>query len=153
MVDKIDTRAVSGILYGVYKALYGLVGENAAAVMRKAAPDILDQLGKMGVDFSCVDDVDKLSQKLGETAVNAGLCDKMAFSLNGNELTANITQCSFFGLTKRLKEEGIPPFGCPFAALTIAIAEKNLGKKARLKKLEPAGAPGDTVMVVELMDK
>ena len=44
MVDKIDTRAASGILYGVYKALYGLVGENAAAVMRKAAPDILDEL-------------------------------------------------------------------------------------------------------------
>jgi len=153
MVDRIDTRAVSGILYGLYKALYGLVGDNAAAVMRKAAPDILDQLGKLGVDFSCVDDVDKLSQKLGETAVNAVLCDKMAFSLNGNELTANITQCSFFDLTKRLKEEGIPPFGCPFAALTIAIAEKNLGKKARLKKLEPAGAPGDTVMVVELIDK
>ncbi len=153
MVDKIDTRAVSGILYGVYKALYGLVGENAAAVMRKAAPDILDELGKLGVDFSCVDDVDKLSAKLGETMVETGLCDKMEFSLNGNELTANITQCSLYGLTSRLKEEGIPPFGCPFAALTIAVSEKNLGKKARLKTLEPAGAPGDTVMVVELMDK
>ena len=47
MVDKIDTRAASGILYGVYKALYGLVGDNAAAVMRKAAPDILDELGKL----------------------------------------------------------------------------------------------------------
>ncbi len=153
MVDKIDTRAVSGILYGVYKALYGLVGDSSAAVMRKAAPDILDQLGKMGVDFSCVDDVDKLSQKLRDTAVTAGLCDDMAFSLDGNQLTANITQCSFFPLTMRLKEEGIPPFGCPFAALTIAIAEKNLGKKARVVKLEPAGAPGDTVLVVELMDK
>ncbi len=30
---------------------------------------------------------------------------------------------------------------------------QNLGKKARLKKLEPAGAPGDTMMIVELMDK
>ena len=153
MVDKIDTRAVSGILYGLYKSLHSLVGDNAAAVMRRAAPDILDQMGKMGVDFSCVDDVDKLSQKLGETAVNAGLCDKMDFSLNGNELTANITQCSFYDLTMRLKQEGIPPFGCPFAALTIAIAEKNLGKKARVKKLEPVGAPGDTHLVVELMDK
>jgi hypothetical protein len=153
MADKIDTRAVSGILYGLYKALHGLVGDSSAAVMRKAAPDILDQLGKMGVDFSCVDDVDKLSKKLRETAVSAGLCDDMAFSLDGNDLTTNITQCSFYPLTMSLKEQGIPPFGCPFVALTIAIAEKNLGKKARLKKLEPAGAPGDTVMVVELTDK
>ncbi|MEJ2719090.1 MAG: hypothetical protein P8182_18485 [Deltaproteobacteria bacterium] len=153
MVDKIDRRAVSGILYGLYRALYGLVGENSAAVMRKAAPDILDELGKLGVDFSCADDVDKLSQKLGETAVSTGLCDKMDFSLNGNDLRADITGCSFFDLTSRLKEEGIPPFGCPFAALTIAVAEQNLGKKARLKTLEPGGAPGDTVMVVELRDK
>jgi len=152
MPEKVDSRAVAGVLYGLYKALYGLVGDNAAAVMRRAAPDILDQLGKLGVDFSCVDDIDKLSQKLGETAVNAGLCDEMKFSLNGSELTADITNCTFFDLTKRLKEEGIPPFGCPFAALTIAIAEKNLGKRARLKTLEPVGE-GNSRMVVDLMDK
>jgi hypothetical protein len=153
MTDKIDVRAVEGILYGVYKALHSLVGDGAAAVMRKAAPDILDMLGKLGVDFSCVDDVDKLSKKMGETMVQTGMCEGMTWTLNGNELTANITQCSFFSLTARLKEEGIPPFGCPFAALTIAIAEKNLGKRARLKKLEPMGKPGDTQLVVELMDK
>lgn len=151
--EKIDRRAVEGILYGLYRALHNVVGDSAAAVMRKAAPDILDELGKLGVDFSCVDDVDKLSTKLGETATSLGLCDAMAFKLDGNQLTANITQCSFFDLTSRLKSEGIPPFGCPFAALTIAIAEKNLGKRARLISLEPAGKPGDTVMVVELHDK
>ncbi|MFH0823424.1 MAG: hypothetical protein V2B18_11790 [Pseudomonadota bacterium] len=153
MPQTIDVRAVEGILYGVYKALHGVVGDGAYAVMRKAAPDILEMLGKLGVDFSCVDDVDKLSAKLGETMVQVGMCEKMAFSLNGNELTANITQCSFFPLTMKLKEDGIPPFGCPFAALTIAIAEKNLGKRARLKSLEPAGNPGDTRLVVELFDK
>jgi hypothetical protein len=151
--DKIDVRAAQGVLYGVYKALYSVVGESSAAIMRKAAPDILEMLGKLGVDFSCVDDVDKLSAKLGETMVQAGMCDKMTFTLNGNDLQADITQCAFFPLTMKLKEDGIPPFGCPFAALTIAIAEKNLGKRARLKVLEPAGNPGDTRLVVELMDK
>jgi hypothetical protein len=151
--DKIDVRAVQGVLYGVYKALHGVVGDSAGAVMRKAAPDILDMLGKLGVDFACVDDVDKLSAKLGETMVQAGLCDKMVFTLNGNELQADITQCSLYPLTMKLKEDGIPPFGCPFAALTIAIAEKNLGKRARLKLLEPVGNPGDTRLIVELLDK
>ena len=150
--EKIDSRAVAAILYGVYKALYSVVGDNSAAVMRRAAPDILDELGKLGVDFSCVDDVDKLSQKLGETAESCGLCDSMKFSMAGNELTANIDNCTFFDLTQRLKSEGIPPFGCPFAALTIAIAEKNLGKRARLKVLEPSGERSSK-MVVELMDK
>jgi predicted hydrocarbon binding protein len=150
--DKIDVRAVQGILYGVYKALHAVVGDSSAAVMRKAAPDILEELGKLGVDFSCVDDVDKLTAKIGETAVNTGLCDEMKFSLNGSELTAEITNCSFYDLTMALKEQGIPPFGCPFAAITIAVAEKNLGKRARLKSLDPAGE-GNTRMVVELSDK
>ncbi len=153
MAQQIDVRAVQGILYGVYKALHNVVGDSASAVMRKAAPDILDMLGKLGVDFSCVDDVDKLSTKLGETMVQTGMCEGMQFHLDGAELTANITQCSFYPLTMKLKEEGIPPFGCPFAALTIAIAEKNLGKRARLKTLEPVGKPGDTRLVVELFDK
>jgi hypothetical protein len=132
-----------------------LAGDSAAAVMRKAAPDILEELGKLGVDFSCVDDIQKLESKLGETAVSTGLCDKMAFKLDGNELKANITNCVFFDLTLQLKEEGIPPFGCPFAAMTIALAEKNLGKRARLKTLQPTpgGKPGDTEMVVELHEK
>lgn len=151
--DKIDVRAVQGVLYGVYKALHGVVGDNSAAVMRKAAPEILKMMSTLGVDFSCVDDVDKLSAKLGETMVQAGMCDKMVFTMNGNDLQADITQCSFFPLTMKLKEEGIPPFGCPFAALTIAIAEQNLGKRGRLKSLEPVGQPGDTRLVVELMDR
>jgi len=151
--DKIDVRAVEGVLYGVYKALYSVVGESSAAVMRKAAPDILEMFAHLGVDFSCVDDVDKLSNKLGETMVGTGMCESMKFTMNGNDLQADIKQCSFYPLTMKLKEEGIPPFGCPFAALTIAIAEKNLGKRARLKTLEPAGQPGDTRLVVELMDK
>ena len=100
-----------------------------------------------------MDDVAKLEQKLGETAVNCGLCEKMDFSMNGSELTANITGCSLFKLTERLKSEGIEPFGCPFVAMTIAVSEKNLGKKARLKSLEPTGGEGNTKMVVELMEK
>lgn len=151
--EKIDARAVEGILYGLYKALYGVVGDSASAVMRKAAPDILDEMSKLGVDFSCVDDVDKLSSKLGETSVNLGMCDEMKFSLDGNKLTADIKGCSFFKLTQRLREEGMEPFGCPFRALTIAIAEKNLGKRAKVLTLEPTGGEGNTRMVVELIDK
>ena len=41
------------------------------------------------------------------------------------------------GATLYATVEGIPPFGCPFAALTIALAEKNLGKRARLEARRP----------------
>ena len=155
MERAVDVRAVQGVLYGLYKALYNMAGASASAVMRKAAPDILDALGALGVDFSCVDDLSKLESKLGETMVATGMCDHMSFNMEGKDLRANIKNCAFYDLTVKLKEEGIPPFGCPFAALTIALAERNLGKKARVKTLEPVagGNPGDTTLLVELHEK
>ncbi len=152
MSDKIDVKVVQGVLYGIYKSLYKIAGASSAAIMRQAAPDILDALNHMGVDFSCVDDINKLQSKLGETLIGAGTCDDIKFALDGDVLTAKITNCAFYDLTMKLKSEGIPPFGCPFAALTIAIAEKNLGKRARLVHLAPTegGASGDTTLKVEL---
>ena len=154
MTKQIDVRVVEGILYGLYKALYKIAGSSASAVMRQAAPDILLELNKIGVDFSCVDNVAKLESKLGDTMTTTGMCDSFKLDMDGNKLKAEIHNCSFAELTAQLKDEGIPPFGCPFAALTIAIAEKNLGKKARLADLHPVegGDPGDTYLEVELFD-
>jgi hypothetical protein len=155
MGEKIDVRAVQGILYGIYAALHKIAGDSAAAVMRSAAPEILGELTKLGVDFSDVTDVPKLESMLKETIVGAGLCDDIAFELDkdGKELKTNIANCAFFDLNSHLENDGIPPFGCPFAALTIAVAEKNLGKKARLKTLRPlpGGKKGDSEMVIELI--
>ena len=152
MGRSVDTRAVQGVLYGIYKALFKIAGDSAAAVMRQAAPDILHELGQLGVSFDCVDDVQKLSNKIGETMEKTGMCDKMEMSIEGDRLKAKIKNCAFYDLTMHLKADNIPPFGCPFAALTIAIAEKNLGKRARLVNLEPVpgGDPGDTQMEVQL---
>jgi len=155
MPKTIDVRVASGILYGLYKAIYEIAGTSAPAIMRRAAPDILAELHELGVDFTGVNSIEKLEDQLKDTMVRSGCCDNMTFKLQGNELRADITNCSFFPLTSALGEKGIPPFGCPFAALTLAVAEKNLGKKARVKHLAPVegGKPGDTVLVVELHDK
>lgn len=155
MGRSVDVRAVQAVLYGVYKSLYEIAGASAPAVMRRAAPDILNQLQDMGVDFTGVNSIEKLEDQLRETMVKSGCCDEMSFKLEGNELRADITNCSFFDLTMALKEKGIPPFGCPFAALTVAVAERNLGKKARVKHLAPTegGKAGDTTLIVELHDR
>lgn len=155
MSEKVDVKAVEAILYGLYKAIHKLAGASAPAVMRQAAPDMLDELNKLGVDFSCVDDIEKLENKLGETVTNTGLCDSIEFTMNGDDLTAKIHGCAFYSLTAQLKSEGIEPFGCPFAALTVALAEKNLGKRAKVKELHPTdgGGPGDTTLVVEMHEK
>ncbi len=155
MPKTIDVRAVQGILYGVYKAIHEIAGASAPAIMRRAAPDILAELHELGVDFTGVNSIEKLEDQLRDTMVKSGTCDNMSFKLQGNELRADITNCSFYPLTMALRDKGIPPFGCPFAALTVAVSEKNLGKKARVKHLAPTegGKPGDTTLIVELHDK
>ena len=155
MARQIDVRVVESILYALFKSLHTIAGSSAPALMRKAGPDMLSKINDLGVDFSCVDNIEKLESKLGETMVNTGMCDKMDFHLDDNNLTAKITGCAFFELTANLKKEGIEPFGCPFAGLTVALAEKNLGKRARVKNLAPTpgGQPGDTTIVVELHEK
>ncbi|MDX9720413.1 MAG: hypothetical protein RBU37_06685 [Myxococcota bacterium] len=152
MSQMVDVRAVSGILFGVYKALFEVTGASSAAIMRKASPDILSELEKMGVDFSTVNSIERLEMALRNTMVSAGMCDDMSFSLDGDKLQTNIKGCAFHGLTSDLKKEGIPPFGCPFAAVTLALAERNLGMRARVVELQPTpgGALGDTQMVVQL---
>jgi len=152
---QIDARAVQAVLYGVYKALHSIAGASSAAIMRRAAPDILEALGLFGVSLGNVSSVEKLQETLAETMVSAGCCDKMDFSLEGAKLTCKITNCTFFDLTMELKKKNIPPFGCPFAALTLAIADKALNKNARVIFLEPTkgGMPGDTTLVVELHDR
>ncbi|MDX9720412.1 MAG: hypothetical protein RBU37_06680 [Myxococcota bacterium] len=155
MAATIDVRAVSAVLYGVYKALYDVAGSSAGAIMRKASGDILLELEKLGVDFSSVNSIERLGMMIRETAVLSGMCEDISFTLEGERLRANISNCAFFPLTSHLREQGIPPFGCPFAALTVALAERNLGKRGRVVELQPTpgGNPGDTQLVVELHDR
>ena len=152
MSKTVSTVAVQAILYGIYKALHKIAGASAPAVMRQAAPDILDGLTRFGGNLPEVTDINELQKAVGSLMTEAGCCERMDFSMEGEELTANITDCSFFDLTSALGDEGIPPFGCPFAAMTMALAERNLGKKARVTHLAPTdgGNPGDTTLKVTM---
>ncbi len=152
MGKNVDSVLVQAVLYGIYKALYKITGASAAAVMRQAAPDILDGLEILGVELPRVTDVNELSAAVKEMVTSTGACDDIEFNLDNDVLTASITNCTFFDLTMALKKLDIPPFGCPFAAMTLALAEKNLGKKARIVHLAPTegGKEGDTTLKVQL---
>ena len=152
MADKIDVRAVEGVLYGIHAALHRIAGDSAPAVMRAAAPEILSEMSKLGVDFSKIQDASELESALRDTMVSAGLCDDLTLYIDGDELRTNITNCAFADLGDHLTAEQIDPVACPFASLTIALAEKSMGKKARLKLLQPVpgGKHGDTEIVIQL---
>lgn len=136
MSRQVDVLAVESILYGVYKATYNVIGDSSASLMRKMAPEIFNMFGKLGLDFSGTDNLGDIEMKLSETFKKLGMCDKITLFQKEDLLTVEIKNCAFSQLTKRLIDEDIPLFACPFAALTIAIAERNLKKKARLKTID-----------------
>lgn len=132
--------------------------------MRTAAPAMLDALEGFGADFSNVTDINELSTNLGNTLVNAGMCDSIEFKLEEQDgkqfIRTTVNNCAFWDLTVRLGKEGVPPFGCPYAALTVALAQRNLGKRARPVALEGTPAPcarpgagdGNTQILIEFLD-
>ncbi len=151
----VDAKIVNGILFGIYKSLNDIAGDGASAVLRQAAPIILEELDIKEENTSSLSDINILGEKISEAAKKTGLCDKYDLTLQGNKLKANIKNCVLYDLTIQLKNEGIPPFGCPFTALTLAAADKHLGKKGRLLTQipTPGGNNGDTTLVIELHDK
>ena len=136
MSRQIDVLAVESILYGIYKATYNVMGDSSASLMRKMAPEILNMFEKLGFDFSGTDNLEGIATKFSETFKKLGLCDSITLSQKEELLTVEIQNCAFTALTKRLMDENIPLFACPFAALAIAITERNLNRKARLKTID-----------------
>lgn len=136
MSRQVDVLAVESILYGVYKATYNVIGESSASLMRKIAPETFNMFEKLGFDFSGIDNLEGIEMKFSETFKKLGMCDNITLSQKEDLLTVEINNCAFTPLTKRLIDENIPLFACPFAAITIAIAERNLKKKARLKSIK-----------------
>ncbi len=151
----VDAKIVKGILFGIYKSLNNIAGDGATAILRQAAPIILEELGIEEGTVSSAKDIQILGAKISDAAEKTGLCDKYDLVLQGNKLKANIKNCALYDLTIQLKNEGIPPFGCPFTALTLAAADKHLGKKGRLLTQipTPGGNDGDTTLIIELHDQ
>jgi len=151
MGRQVDVSAVEGILYGIYKATYNVMGDSSASLLRKAASDIFSMIDKSGEEFSDTDSLENIEKQLNEKLKDTGICDKIALSQDDDLLKLEIKNYAFSGLTKRLMDEGLPAVGCPFDAIAIIVAERFLNKKARLKNLEPAvSGEADMQVVVQL---
>jgi len=137
--DKIDRLGTNALLYAFTKALHRAVGGSAAAVMRQAGPDMIKELGALGINGLASNDIHVLEENMGKLTKQLGFCDDISFEEDGDSLKIHVKGCSFWELTQGLKEEGIPPFACPFAGIMVALAEKNLGVRARIKEITPEG--------------
>ncbi len=137
--DKVDRLGTNALLYAFTKALHRAVGGSAAAVMRQAGPDMLKELTALGIGEIDSNDIDVIQVKVATLLKELGFCEDISFEATDESLDIHVKGCSFWELTQHLKEEGIPPFACPFAGIMVAICEKNLGVRARIKDIAPEG--------------
>ena len=134
-VETLARLGASALLYAFTKALNRAVGSSAAAVMRQAGPDMVKQLDALGVTGLDSPELDILQESLGKLTKQMGFCKDISIENEGFSLKLHVKDCAFWDLTQNLKEEGIPPFACPFAGMAVALVERNLGIRARIKEL------------------
>lgn len=137
--EKVDRLGTNALLYAFTKALYRAVGGSAAAVMRQAGPDMLKELTALGINGIDSTDINVIQDNIAKLFKDLGFCDDISFERDNDLLKILVKGCSFWELTQHLKEEGIPPFACPFAGVMVAVAENNLGVRARIKEITPVG--------------
>ena len=100
---------------------------------------MIKELGQLGMNGLASNDLHVLEENMAKLTKDFGFCDDISFEEDGDALKIHVKGCSFWELTQGLKEEGIPPFACPFAGIMVALAESNLGVRARIKEITPEG--------------
>ena len=150
MVEKIDKRAVNAVLFSIADSIHKLIGRSSEVVIRNAGPKMIEEMEKQGLKIDSTD-LDEMTKQLTDLFKNLGLCNEISFQSDEsqNTLLIKILDCSFWETTMAMKEKGVwPPFSCPFASMTMALCDRNLGKKTSVSKIEPIG---ERSSLIELM--
>jgi len=112
---------------------------------------MLHELTTLGIGNLDSTDINVIQERVGQLFLDLSFCEDISFEKNDKLLSVHVKGCAFWELTQSLKEEGIPPFACPFAGVMVAIAEKNLGYRARIKQVIPEGERA-SLIEIQLLD-
>lgn len=150
MVDKIDKLAVNAVLFSIADSIHKLIGKSSEAIIRNAGPKMIEEMEKKGIKVE-TNNLAEMTSQLTTLFKELGLCNEIEFATDEEQqiLQIRIFDCSFWETTMAMKEKGVwPPISCPFASMTMALCERNLGRKALVNRIEPIG---DRSSLVELM--
>jgi len=130
--DMVSKRGTQALLFSITKALHKAVGGNTAAVLRSASSDMLKEFAALGIEDLSSNDITVLQNSLRKVFKELNFCEDIKFESEGRFWRMHVHGCSLYELTLHLKENDIPPFACPFASMAVALAEQNMGVKARV---------------------
>ncbi len=142
---ELNADAVNDLLYGVLSSLYKVSGNSAAAVMRMAGKKMLEALKEDGITLADGGNhVEEISAKMEKLFKDAKFCDSFKMAKVEDGVNVHVTNCAFWGATKKLKAHGVPSYACPFANLGMAVIQEALDKRSRIDEIKPGANEGDS---------
>jgi|GEM_PF-1928180 len=142
---QIHAESVNNLLYSVLSSLYQVFGDSSAAVMRVAGEKMLESLVAQGVVLSNGNNhIEKIGERLSELLKKANFCDEFTVIKTEEGAQLLVKNCAFWGATKQLMKQGVPPYACPFANLTIAVVKNALNTRAKVESITPGAIEGDS---------
>ncbi len=146
MTDRtVNCQAINDLLHGVLSSLHKVSGGSAAAVMRMAGGKMLEALHEDGIELSNGDNhIEDIGEKMRKFFKDDNFCEDFEMKKVDDGVTIHVTNCAFWETTKKLREDGVPPYACPFANLGMAIIQEALGLRSRVDKITPGNSEGDS---------
>ncbi len=130
-------RLLELVTKGLGKGLWDLVGEPVYATSAVIGDEILAYLQKnIGLEIAGESPEDVLLELTRIFMDEFGAAQDVNIQKKDNLIEMKIKKCVSRRLCLDLKKENIPPFVCPYLAVSAAAMRKNLGMKTRVKEVE-----------------
>jgi hypothetical protein len=148
----VDERVTTAYTYAVTKALHRVTGDASAAVLNKAALDLVQHLERLGLEIARSSDEPGACKDICDLLTKLRITDSPTCTIEDARIELSVPGCSIAPLTNQFMEENEHPGSCPVAMMVEALVERDLGKRCRLTKLshEPGGT--DSTLHFRLAD-
>ncbi len=143
-MNRSENIILSALYYGINKAISEVLGPGGMVVGRRASKEMVNFLKDEGIlkDNMSFEDIKNLF-------VNEfGLSEDLLIEDNGKEVVFNVIKPTLHIFLKRMVEEKIEPYVCPFIYLLADIYEKINGNKFKLTLKHVDNTQPDSIKVI-----
>ncbi|MCD6485657.1 MAG: hypothetical protein J7L47_11160 [Candidatus Odinarchaeota archaeon] len=128
-------KTMNIIVYGLEKALWNIMGEQALAITSPVGIGMLELMKKdLGLKVSGESAQDVLDNIAKRFVSDFKIATDLKIKKNDNLVTLEIKGCVLRPKEVLLEKQDIKPFICPFANVARAAMEELLGLKTGIKK-------------------
>ncbi len=111
--------------------LWNISGRGSYSVTREIGRAFINEIKSSGAELT--DDKDAL-EKIKDYFIKNKFARDMEYEIKGEEVELEIKNCRFFGLCKRLENQGVLITTCPYTNTAAMALEETTGYRYRITK-------------------